>query len=101
MPNVPSNLTKEQAVALYESKFYEALSYEEKVRFQLFEARLCMPFNVFHEAITKVLNRAVFTHEFGLNYDGLVQEYLGTKPPPTMDEIIGLIPEDKRIVIMV
>lgn len=92
-------LTKEQAIAFAESKGYKDWTYEQIVRFQLFQDKLCMPFSVFHEAIEKVLNRPVYTHEFGLNYEGIVKEYLGVQEPPTFEEIINLIPEEKRIVI--
>lgn len=69
------------------------------VRLQLFQERLCMDFSRFHKAIEKVLGRPVFTHEFGVNYEGIVEEYLGTKKAPTLDEIIDLIPEEKRIIV--
>ena len=92
-------LTKEQAIALAETQFWEGMSSYEIVRFQLFENRLCMPFQVFHEAIEEELGRPVYTHEFVMNNEGLKQEFLGTKKAPTLDEIIGLIPENKRVVI--
>ena len=47
-------LTKEQAIKFGESKVYETWTYEQIVRFQLFQEKLCMPFSVFHEAIEKV-----------------------------------------------
>lgn len=77
-------MKKEQAIALYESKFYEELDDYEKVKFQLFEEVLCMPFDVFHEAIEKTLGRPVFTHEFGLNLEGLKREFLKEQDPPTL-----------------
>lgn len=91
-------LTQKQALAMAESKVYENWTHEEIVKFQLFQNRLCIPFDRFHEAITKVLNRDVYTHEFAYP-DLLIQEYFGTKPKPTFNEIIGLIPEEKRIII--
>lgn len=94
-------MTKEQAVALFESRFWEPMSYVERATFQLFERKLCMPFDVFHEAVEKALGRPVWTHEFGLDIDGLRKELIGTKPAPTMEEIINLIPEDKRVIIAV
>ena len=92
-------LTTEQAIEFAKSKVYEDWTNEQIVRFQLFQEKLCMDFSRFHEAIEKVLDRPVFTHEFGLNYEGLVLEYLGEKKAPTMEEIIELIPEDKRLII--
>jgi hypothetical protein len=94
-------LTKEQAIALYNSKEWENWDDEKIVRFQLFQARLAIPFGRFHEAIEKVLNRPVFTHEFGLNHKGLIEEYLGARNAPTFEEIIGMIPEKKRVVFLI
>ena len=91
-------LTKEQAIKFYDSKEYENWTPRQIVDFQLFQDRLCMPFPVFQEAIEKVLKRPVFTHEFAFR-DQLVKEYLGDKPAPTLEEIINLIPKEKRVVI--
>jgi len=93
-------MTKEQAIALADSKFWESMTFRERARFQLFTDRLCMPFDVFHEAVQKSLGRPVFTHEFGMNPEELQQEFLRNKPAPTMDEILALIPEDKRIIVI-
>lgn len=92
-------MTEEQAVKLYESKFWEKLGYKERAKFQLFEPRLCMPFDVFHEAIEKTLGRPVYTHEFGMNWKGLQKELMGEIPSPSLEDIINLIPEDKRIIV--
>lgn len=93
-----TQLTKEQAIAFHESQQYSSMDAEQIVRFQLFQKRLCMPFDIFHEAIEKVLKRPVYTHEFAYR-DNLILEYLGEKPTPTLEEIIDLIPADKRLVI--
>lgn len=92
-------LTKEQAIAFADSKIWEHWTDDQIVRLQLFQQRLAVPFSRFHEAIEKVLGRPVYTHEFGFNYKGLVLEYLGEKETPTLQEIIDLIPAEKRIVI--
>lgn len=92
-------LDKNEAIAIFESKVWENWSFEEKVRFQLFQDLLCIPFTVYHEAIEKVLNRGVFTHEFAFR-ENLIKEYLGVKQLPTFEEIISLIPKDKRVVIV-
>ena len=57
-------MTKEQAIALHDSGFWREMTLEDRARFQLHEPRLCMPFDVFHEAVEKTLGRPVFTHEF-------------------------------------
>lgn len=59
-----------------------------------------MPFSLFHESLEKALGRPVFTHELALNYDGICGELLDGKPAPTFQEILDLIPEEKRIVIV-
>jgi len=93
-------LSEEEAILIYESGKWKDWSDRALVGFQLFQRRLCMPFDVFHAAIERVLDRPVYTHEFGLNWDGLVAEYLGKAKKPTLKEIIDLIPEEKRIVVM-
>lgn len=93
-------MTKTQATTLHESRFWETMTYRERALFQLFEPRLCMPFDVFHEAIEKTLNRPVWTHEFGLNVDGLKKELLGEQPAPSLKDIVNLIPENKRVLVL-
>jgi len=75
------------------------MSDADLVKMQLFQDRLCMPFNEFHRAIESVLGRPVWTHEFG-SRGNLKAEYLGEKAAPTFDEIMALIPEEKRILIV-
>lgn len=94
-------MTEEEAVKLYDSQFWESMSLRDRAVFQMFEPRLCMPFDVFHEAVEKTLGRPVFTHEFGLNLDGLKQELMGAKGAPSFEEIVGLIPENKRILVAI
>jgi hypothetical protein len=93
-------MTLEQAVALHDSGFWKQMDYRERAMFQMFEERLCMPFDVFHEAVEKTLGRPVFTHEFGLNADGIRKELLGERPAPSMEDILNLIPADKRVIVV-
>ena len=95
-----SKLTEKQAVKLYNSKFWIDMTLKERAEFQLFEPLLCMPFDIFHEAIEKTLGRPVYTHEFGLNVDGLRKELMEGKRAPTFEEIIKLIPKEKRVIIL-
>ena len=67
-------MTKEEAIAKADTKWWETATLEEIVAFQLFEERLCMPFGDFHGAVEKVLGRRVWTHEFG-NSGQLREEY--------------------------
>jgi hypothetical protein len=94
-----NSIGKENAIELYESNWWEGLSYQEIAEFQLFTTELCCPFDVFHEAVEKSLGRPVFTHEFGLNYGGICAEFLGEKEPPTLEQIMSLIPKEKLIVV--
>ena len=93
------SIGREKAIALAESHWWESCTAEEIVRFQLFTTELSMPFDKFHEAVEKSLGRPVWTHEFA-NLNGLAAEFLGEKEPPTMDEIIDLIPAEKRVLII-
>lgn len=93
-------ITQEQAIAIYNSGVWKSCTDEEIVRFQLFQDCLALPFGRFHEAVEKVLGRAVFTHEFAYR-DELIREFLGGKPAPTFEEIMNLIPEEKRIILAV
>ena len=92
-------LTKEQAIAFCENKCYEEMNYRQRAEFQMEQDRLCMPFDVFHEAIEKTLVRPVFTHEFCLNREGLKKELFEGKQPPTFEEILNLVPQEKLILI--
>ena len=70
----------------------------QKAEFQLTQDKLCMPFQVFHEAIEATLGRPVYTHEFGLNYEGLGRELFQGGKPPTLRDIIAMIPDNKPVI---
>ena len=93
-------MTEEQAIALYDSKFWETMSYKERAMFQMWEERLCMPFDIFQEAVEKALGRPVFTHELALNAEGIKKELLGEKAPPSPAEVLALIPKEKQVVLV-
>lgn len=93
-------LTKEQALAFAENKLYEYLTKRQIAEFQLEQDRLCMPFNVFHEAIEKTLNRPVFTHEFGLSRERLYNEVFGSRKRPELQDILKSIPQDKLCLLV-
>ncbi len=63
--NAPRLLSKEEAIALYKTNFWENMNDSERAVFQAHQEFLCMPFEVFHKAAEKHLGRPVFTHEFG------------------------------------
>jgi len=87
-------ITKERAIKLANSEFWEKLTYRERAIFQLSHRLLCMPFSVFHEAVEKALGRPVFTHEFA-RPDLLMEELIGLKEAPTFQDIVDLLPKNK------
>lgn len=93
-------ITKEQAIVIFESGLWKDWTKRQRAEFQLRQKRLAMPFDVFHEAVEFALGRSVFTHEFGLNWEGLVAELDGTAGAPSLDEIMALIPAEKLVVVV-
>ena len=93
-----NQLTKEQAIKMFDSYLWKEWNDEQIVRFQLFQKKLCMPFSCFHSAVENVFGRQVYTHEFAYP-DNLKEEYLGSKPEPTLDEIFAILPKDKLLFI--
>lgn len=91
--------TEQQAKDFYKSKVWKSWTLEQIVNLQLYQDRLCVPFNLFHKAIEKVLERPVWTHEFAFP-DKLRLEFEGIWAKPTLQEIMDLIPEEKRIIIV-
>ena len=91
-------LTTEQAIAMADSGVWKEWTAEQVVRFQLFQEKLCMDFSHFKKCMQDVLGRPVFTHEFAFR-DELVKEYLGAKETPSFEDILNLIPKEKRLVI--
>lgn len=67
-------LTRDEAVRFANNKSYKDMTFREIAEFQINQKCLCMPFEVFHEAIEKTLGRPVFSHEFGVNVDGIKDE---------------------------
>lgn len=99
MKSYQRSIGRENAIELAESNWWELCSSAEAVEFQLFTVELCMPLSTFHQKLEEVLGRSVFTHELGMDYDGIVKEFLGERAAPTFDEIMKLIPDEKRIII--
>lgn len=91
-------MTKEQAIKLGKSKWWKNKPFEIVARFQLNEEFICMDFSDFREAVEKSLNRNVWTHEF-VNPKALLDELNGKRKAPTMQEIIEILPEAKRILV--
>lgn len=93
-----SQLTKQQAVELSRSNWWDVTGLAKAGFLQLNQPLLCMPFNKFHEAVSFLLGRSVYTHEFA-NSKNLIAEALGSKQSPSLQEIIDLLPPDKLIIL--
>jgi len=94
-----TKLTQDQALRMYQSNWWAGMPAREIVMFQLHEDRLCLPLSVYHDALNAALKREVYTHELAYNREGLKRELLGDERLPTMQEILEMIPADKRVVI--
>lgn len=94
-----AELTKEQAIALAESGFWENMTSREIAKFQLHTRKLCMPFGVFHKAVEEALGRPVWTHEFA-GMESLQAELRGEKAAPSFREIVEMIPAEKRVLVV-
>lgn len=94
-----TQLTKEQAIKAYESQIWLDMTDQQIAEAQLFQDRLFVPFDVFHKAVEVTLGRPVYTYEFGLDRAGLQKEFLGQRPTPSFEDVIGLIPKEKLLVI--
>lgn len=95
------SIGREAAIAMYESNWWVGKEPKEIALVGLMTRELCLPFEKLHESVENALGRPVWTHEFALNFDAIILELRGEKDAPTMDDIIGLIPESKRIMVKI
>jgi len=95
------SIGKEKAIELAKSGWWKGRPAKEVAKFQLFTGELAMDFGDFHAALEEALGRPVWTHELAMNFDGIAMELIGEKDAPTMEELIGLIPSEKRILVAV
>lgn len=58
-----------------------------------------IPFSLIHKRFEELVGRPVWTHEIGLDWEGLVLEAGGRREQPTMEGIIDLVPAEKRIIV--
>ena len=93
-------LTYEEAVAFCESGKWQSMSLAQRANFQIRQNRLCMPFDVFHEAVEKTLGRPVFSHEFAFTREKLIEELQGKRDAPTLEEILDLLPKEKLVIVV-
>jgi hypothetical protein len=94
------SIGRDAAIALFETRWWESATDDEIVRVQLWTRELCMDFGRFHQAMEAVLGRPVWTHEFA-EWGHLQDEVEGKVAAPSFDEIVAMIPEGKRIVIVI
>lgn len=83
-----------------QTEWWRLVDAKTAVTFQLATTELCMPFSEFHRLLESALGRPVFTHEIALSHNNILKELNGEKPPPSITDIIGLLPKDKTIVIV-
>ena len=99
MSSYQQSIGRRRAIALYESGWWVGRSAREVAKFQLFTRELCLPFELFREALETALGRSVWVHELGFDTDGIIHEFLGERDAPTLEEILGLIPTEKRHLV--
>lgn len=101
MPVVMNSIGYKAAVAYAETGWWKNKTAREIVQFQLFTNELCMDFADFQKAVEEVLGRPVYTHEFGsVGCAHLQKEFLGEAPPPTLDDIVALLPNNLHIIVV-
>jgi hypothetical protein len=96
MSSYQQSIGRPRAIALYSSGWWIGRTAREIAKFQLFTRELCLPFDLFRAALEETLGRPVWTHELGFDTDGIIHEFLGERDAPTLEEILGLIPDEKR-----
>lgn len=94
-----SGLTREQAVELYETNWWEVTGMAKAAWLQLNQKLLCMPFDKFHESVEFLLGRPVFRHEFAES-ENLINEVL-TGKTPTFQEVLEMLPANKVVIVPV
>jgi hypothetical protein len=93
------SIGREAAIALAESKWWVGKPARDAALFALQTRELCLPMNDFYGLLHEALDRPVYTHELALNSEGIRQELLGERDAPSFDDILNLIPHDKRVVV--
>jgi len=71
---------KDKAIELSNTKWWEGKDHQEIAYCQFFTEELIMPFDLFHKAVEKTLSHPVFTHEFGVNWNGIAEELIKVIP---------------------
>jgi hypothetical protein len=93
-----TEITVEDAIAIAESEDYKGFSMVEWAILQLRQPKLCCDFSYLHKSVEFAAGRPVFTHEFAFS-ERLIAEIEHNLPTPPMEEILGLLPPEKTIVV--
>ena len=94
------SLGRDRAIAMAKTEWWKGLPHSSIAYTQMIIEELVMPFDVFHEALESTLGRPVFTHELGMNLDGIWLEMNGRAEAPSFEKIISMIPAEKRVVLV-
>lgn len=94
-----NELTLYQAKQLIEAEIWENMTSREIAEFQINTDRLCMPFSVFHTAVTETLGRTVMNVSLAISRDSIIKEMRGERPALTLENIVGFIPEEQRKIV--
>lgn len=88
--------TRDEAIEFARQRKWEPLTPKERGLLQLRQSLLCMDFSAFHEGITELLGRSVWTHEFA-RPDELWIEYL-TGETIDFDAVLEKIPAHVGVI---
>lgn len=98
---IQHSIGRDAAIALGKDRWWEGKTAREIAEFQIHTEELCCPFSVYQRAMSEALGREVFTHEFGSEGTARMQvELRGDAPSPSLQDIINLIPEEKRVLVV-
>lgn len=95
-------MTREEAIEIAESGIWQEWSADRIVGLFLFdgEGRLFCPIDVLYASLRESFGRPVYTHELAeSNIGNIREEFLRDREPPTLEEILDLIPEEKLIIL--
>lgn len=73
---------------------------ERATELKLLFGPLEIPFEKVHQRIEELVGRPVWTHEIGLNHNGLIEEARDGQHP-SFQEIVDLIPSEKQVLVLV
>lgn len=90
-------ISKDEALMIYNSGIWRKWSEEERFLFQVQQPKLCMDFSAFQAATEKALRRPVYTHEFA-NPNALLDEYTGRIPKASLADIMAKVPKETKIM---